>query len=77
MDFTLSDFASIAEVIGAVAVIVSLIFVGFQLRETARATRTATASAASASMSAWYTATGGSEQTSALFLNFFFRPLRI
>ncbi len=74
MDFTLSNLASVAEVIGAAAVIVSLVFVEFQLRETARATRTATASAASASMSAWYMATGCSEQTSALFLDFLQTP---
>ena len=42
METTLSEWASIAEIVGAVAVTVSLVFVGFQIRKNAVATRAAT-----------------------------------
>jgi len=38
----LADWASIAEIIGAAAIVVSLIFVGFQIRENTVATQSAT-----------------------------------
>lgn len=42
MDVSLSDWASIAEIIGAFAVTVSLIFVGMEIRRNTIATRAAT-----------------------------------
>ena len=41
-----SDFASIAEILGAVAIAVSLLFVGFQITDSNRKTRAATVHAA-------------------------------
>jgi hypothetical protein len=43
---TLSDWASIAEILGAIAVVVSLLFVGFQISEGNRETRAARVQAA-------------------------------
>ena len=65
----LPEYALIAEIIGAFAIIVSLFFVGFQLRENAKATRSTTANASIASISNWYSGMGQSAQVSANFLN--------
>ena len=69
MKAKLSEYALVAEIISAVAIILSLFFVGFQLRDTARATRSATANASIASISDWYAGLGQSQQASANFLN--------
>lgn len=65
----LSEFALIAEIISAFAIVVSLFFVGFQVSDNAKATRSATANTTIASMSSWYAGIGQNEQVSALFLN--------
>ena len=65
----LSEYAQIAEIISAFAIILSLIFVGFQLRDNAKATRSATANTTIASMSAWYAGMGQNSEASALFMN--------
>ena len=72
---TLENWALIAEIVGSVAVVISLIFVGVQLQANTSATRSATASAASSSTSAWYIAMGGLTQASALFFNFMNDPI--
>jgi len=69
MGLNLSDYAQIAEIISAFAIVLSLLFIGFQLKDNATATRSATANATIASMSAWYAGNGQSEQASALFLS--------
>jgi hypothetical protein len=71
---TLENWALIAEIIGSIAVVVSLIFVGVQLRDNTSATKSATASAASSATSAWYNAMGTSAQASALFFDFMNDP---
>lgn len=71
---TLENWALIAEIVASVAIVVSLIFVGVQLRSNTSATRSATASAASSAISAWYNAMGTSAQASALFFNFMNDP---
>ncbi len=50
----LSEMASIAEIIGAVAIAVSLIYVGIQVNDGTKAVRSATANDAAALMSSWY-----------------------
>lgn len=65
----LPEYALVAEIISAFAIILSLFFVGFQLRDNATATRSATANAAIASISDWYSGMGQSGQVSANFLN--------
>ena len=42
----LADWASVAEILGAFAIVVSLLFVGFQINDSNRETRAATAQAA-------------------------------
>ena len=46
MKLKLSDWASIAEILGAIAIVVSLLFVGFQISDSNRETRAATVQAA-------------------------------
>jgi hypothetical protein len=71
---TLENWALIAEIVGSAAIVVSLIFVGVQLRSNTSATKSATASAASSATTAWYSAVGTSAQASALFFNFMNAP---
>jgi hypothetical protein len=61
--------ASIAEVIGAVAIVVSLIYVGIQVTDSTRAVRSATASETAAAISSWYAAIGSSQQATQVFLD--------
>jgi hypothetical protein len=69
MKRNLSEYAQIAEIISAIAIVLSLIFVGFQLNNNAKATRSATATATIDSMSSWYAGTGQSDQASVNFIN--------
>ena len=66
----LQRWALTAEIIGAIAIVVSLIFVGLQLKESTRATKSATASEANAMTAAWYSGLGNSEDSSSLFYHF-------
>jgi hypothetical protein len=67
MKTKLSDLASIAEVIGAIAIVVSLIYVGVQVDDSTRAVRSATANDTSAALSSWYSQMGNSQQGSEVF----------
>ena len=67
MKAKLSDLASIAEIIGAFAVVVSLIYVGVQVNDNSSAVRSAAANDANAAMQNWYLEIGSSQQTSELF----------
>jgi hypothetical protein len=69
MKLKLSEYAQIAEIVSAFAIVLSLIFVGFQLKDNAKATRSATANATVASIGAWYAGNGQNEQASAVLLN--------
>ena len=69
MKLKLSEIASIAEIVGAIAVVISLIYVGFQLNDSTRAVRSATANEISTAMSAWYVNVGSSEQASRVFFD--------
>ena len=68
MKLKLSDWASIAEVVGALAIVVSLIYVGIQVNESSRAVRSAAANDANVSMQSWYLEIGSNQQTSKLWL---------
>ena len=46
MKFKLSEWASIAEILGAIAIVISLLFVGFQISDSNREARAATVQAA-------------------------------
>ncbi len=61
--------ASIAEVIGAVAIVVSLIYVGVQVEDSTRAVRSATANETSAALSTWYREIGTDPEAGRVFLD--------
>lgn len=50
----LQDLQSIAEIIGALAVVVSLVYVGFQIRQNTAAVRSATAQSVHENYAVWY-----------------------
>jgi len=63
----LSDMASIAEIIGAFAVVISLIYVGIQVSDSAVAVRSASANDANVALQNWYMQLGSDQQASGLF----------
>jgi len=66
--------ASIAEVIGAIAIIISLIYVGIQVNDGTRAVRSATANDTAAAISSWYEEVGVDQQASHVVLEGFANP---
>ena len=67
MKLKLSELASIAEIIGAFAVVISLIYVGVQVNDSAGAVRSAAANDANVALQNWYLQIGSDQQTSELF----------
>ena len=67
MKSKLSDLASIAEIIGAFAVVLSLIYVGVQVNDSVSAVRSASANDANEAVQNWYLEVGSNAQTSKLF----------
>lgn len=65
----LSGWAHVAEIIGAVAIVVSLIHVSMEVSDNTRAIRSAAVNDASTGMQSWYMMVGGSEQASRVFYN--------
>ena len=74
MKYKLKNIAIITEIFGGIAIVISLIFVGFQFKENAKATRSATATATIASMSSWYSDLGNNQQSSMLLWQFLTAP---
>jgi len=68
MKIKLSEMANVAEIISAIAIVVSLIYVGVQVTDNTKAIRSAAANDAANSIQAWYLATGTDLSTSDLFL---------
>jgi hypothetical protein len=62
------------EILGALAVVLSLAFVGIQIGENNRATKSAMASASVDSITAWYVEIGNNEQSSALLYHYLGDP---
>ena len=60
----LQDFASVAEIVGAVAVVVSLIYVGLQVNDSASAIRSSATSEATSAVQSWYLEMGSNRQAS-------------
>ena len=60
----LQDLASVAEIVGAVAVVISLIYVGLQVHDSTSAIRSAAASDATTAMQWWYLEMGRNRQAS-------------
>lgn len=69
MRLKLSEWANLAEILGAVAVIVSLIYVGYQVNVNTSAIRSAAANDASVAMQTWYLEMGSNRQSSDMWFN--------
>ena len=67
MKTKLSELASIAEIIGAFAVVISLVYVGVQVNDSTGAVRSASANDANVALQSFYLALGSNEQASELF----------
>ena len=74
MENRLQKISIITEVVGAVAIVISLIFVGIQFTENTKATKSATAASTVATISSWYVEMGNNQQSSSLFWNFMADP---
>ena len=77
MKYTLKKVIQLSEIIGGIAIVTSLIFVGIQFRENTIATKSATANAANAIVIAWYTETVNSAQSSKLMWDYIKDPKSI
>ena len=70
----LEQLALIAEIFGGFAILISLIFVGIQFRENAKATKSANSSATISSLGNWYQQIGNNQETSKVFYDFMAAP---
>ena len=70
----LKKISIITEIVGAVAIVISLIFVGIQFTENTKATKSATAASTVATISSWYIEMGNNQQSSSLFWHFMADP---
>lgn len=68
------DLKSTIEAISVVAVVLSLIFVGLEVNESTRATRSATAADTTATIAEWYTSISTDQQLSRVFRSFVTDP---
>jgi hypothetical protein len=60
---------AVGEILGAAAVIISLVYVGHQVKHNTSAIRSAAANDASVSMQAWYLQMGGNRQAGDMWFN--------
>jgi hypothetical protein len=67
MKLKLAEYASIAEIIGAFAVVISLIYVGVQVNDSTSAVRAASANDVNVALQSWYLQIGSDQQTAELF----------
>lgn len=65
--WALKEWAQVAEIVGAVAIVVSLIHVSLEVSDNTRAIRSAAVNDASTSMQAWYLQVSGNQQLSSIF----------
>jgi hypothetical protein len=63
----LKEWASVAEIVGAFAVVISLLYVGVQVNDSASAVRAASANDVNVALQSWYLEIGTDQQTSELF----------
>ena len=66
---TLLEWGALGELIGGIAIIGSLIYVGVQVKDSARATRSAAANDATVAMQSWYLEMGSNRQASDMWFN--------
>ncbi|MFC4720968.1 hypothetical protein ACFO5O_01435 [Geojedonia litorea] len=74
MKIKLKKIALIVEILGGIAILISLIFVGIQLKDNTKATRSSTATATIGTMTDWYVTMGTNAETSASFWRFLSDP---
>ena len=74
MKYKLKKLALLAEIFGGFAILISLIFVGIQFKENAKANKSANASATIATLGNWYQQIGNNKQSSELFYDFMADP---
>ncbi|WP_455170310.1 hypothetical protein [Aegicerativicinus sediminis] len=74
MENRIQKISIITEIVGAIAIVISLIFVGIQFTENTKATKSATAASTVATISSWYNELGNNQQSSSLFYNFMADP---
>ena len=74
MQSKLSQLANIAEVVGALAVVISLLYVGLQVRDSARAVRSAAVNDANTSVQAWYLSLSNNRQVTENWLDGLLSP---
>lgn len=67
MKLKLAEYAHIAEIVGAFAVVISLIYVGAQVNNSASTVRAASANDVNVALQSWYLEIGTDQQTSKLF----------
>ena len=67
MKLELAEYAHIAEIVGAFAVVISLIYVGAQVNNSASTVRAASANGVNVALQSWYLEIGTDQQTSKLF----------
>ena len=68
MQLTLIDLASVAQVVGALAVVVSIVYVAIQVKGNSIAVRAASGTAANAAVQNWYTALGSDQQACSVYV---------
>ena len=74
MKLKLERISIFVEIIGGIAILISLVFVGIQLQENTKATRSATATATIETMTNWYVSMGTNKETSESFYRFLADP---
>ena len=74
MKYDLKKTALVIEIIGGISIIISLLFVGIQLRESSKSTRSATAAATVSEVSSFYSNLGNNTEGSRIFYEFLMRP---
>jgi hypothetical protein len=74
MKIKLKKIALIVEILGGIAILISLLFVGIQLKENTKATRSSTATATIGTMTDWYVTMGTDAEASEAFWRFLANP---
>jgi len=69
-----NEIIIITEIVSAIAIVVSIIYLGIQFRKNTKATRSETATNTIGAMNSWYITIGNNEQSSTLFWNFLANP---
>ena len=69
MKARLPELAHVAEIVSAVAIVISLLYLGIQVNGSTRAVRSAATNDAATAVQSWYMAIGSSEQTSRLWFH--------